>query len=78
MKKLIAVGHWSSTTFGTKADGEVFSASDDFAESLVNRGYAKEYSIKPHNVRPAAPAPAESQLEPKAKVAKRKVKTKSK
>jgi hypothetical protein len=50
MKKLIAVGHWSSSVFGTKADGEIFSVADEQADTLVQRGYAREYSVKPHPI----------------------------
>lgn len=57
MVKLIAVGHWSSTTFGTRADGEVFEAEPGFATQLVERGYAREYAVKPHPIAPKKPSP---------------------
>jgi hypothetical protein len=51
--KLIAIGHWSSTTYGTKADGELFTIdNEESAKQMIARGYAREYEIKPHPVSP--------------------------
>lgn len=61
MKRYQAIGHWSSTTLGTHADGEVFSIADEAtAENMKQRGYVREYSIKPHNVQPKKPLVADA------------------
>lgn len=56
MKRYQAIGHWSSTTLGTHADGEVFTIDDEAtAENMKKRGYIREYNVKPHNVQPKKP-----------------------
>lgn len=76
MKRYQAIGHWSSTTLGTRADGEVFTITDEAAaENMKQRGYLREYEIKPHNVQPKKPLAADdatsSQADPVARKPKK-------
>lgn len=51
-------GHWSSSTFGNRADGEVFNVPDNAqSKAYIQRGYFEPYQTKV--VRPTpAPTPA--------------------
>lgn len=81
--KLIAKGHWSSTTFGSFADGDIFEVKDEgMARNLIERGYALEYEIKPRPVSAKKPSKASestsSQAEPVAQAPKKSKKSKAK
>ena len=54
--KVQVIGHWSSTLFGTKVDGEVFEAQDDAnTRSMIQRGYLREYETKVVHQAPKKP-----------------------
>lgn len=78
MKLYQAIGHWSSTTLGTYADGEIFPIADEgIAENMKQRGYIREYEVKPHNVQPKKPLTAsDATSSPVAPVAQKPKKSK--
>lgn len=54
--KVQVIGHWSSSLFGTRVDGEVFEAQDDAnTRSMIQRGYLREYETKVVHQAPKKP-----------------------
>lgn len=56
--KVQVIGHWSSTAFGTRADGETFDAPNDSnTQRYIERGYLREYETKVVHQAPKKPSP---------------------
>lgn len=66
--KVQVKGHWSSTAFGTRSDGETFDAPDDSnTRRYIERGYLSEYKTKVVHQAPEKPKPKPKKTKVKTK-----------